>query len=362
MEGPERARTASRGDARAERKGSERTGRAPPGVGTRGDDASSRRASSGTARRARVEPPADIPAKRSAGDTPELPNPSRDRARAAALTPPPGRVPSPRMTHAAQVLREAKALMRELSPRNDGDGDVRPRTSRFLQTNADDADALDVANTGGRWRSPRAPAEASSRARARASRPRRRMSGRSRAPPRNLPGARLRRHRRRRAAARALRGGRLRRLEARRAHGRAQGCLRGGRGGGGGRARVAPPRAARRASRAARRGARGEGNEQTRATAIGGGDLDRGGREERRGENNRRAFVERLLGGREELGEARGRERRAGKGGEGNRRGGARARGGGAAARRRRGGARRGARRGGGGSRAETGARRGEGG
>ena len=171
MEGPERARTASRGDARAERKGSERTGRAPPGVGTRGDDASSRRASSGTARRARVEPPADIPAKRSAGETPELPNPSRDRARAAALTPPPGRVPSPRMTHAAQVLREAKALMRELSPRNDGDadadGDVRPRTSRFLQTHADDADALDVANTGGRWRSLRAPAEASSRARAR---------------------------------------------------------------------------------------------------------------------------------------------------------------------------------------------------
>ena len=171
MEGPERARTASRGDARAERKGSERTGRAPPGVGTRGDDASSRRASSGTARRARVEPPADIPAKCSAGETPELPNPSRDRARAAALTPPPGRVPSPRMTHAAQVLREAKALMRELSPRNDGDADadadVRPRTSRFLQTNADDADALDVANTGGRWRSLRAPAEASSRARAR---------------------------------------------------------------------------------------------------------------------------------------------------------------------------------------------------
>ena len=151
MEGPERARTASRGDARAERKGSGRTGRAPPGVGTRGDDASSRRASSGTARRARVEPSAGIPAKRSAGENPELP--SRDRARAAALTPPPG--PSPRMTHAAQVLREAKALMRELSPRNDADGDVRPRTSRFPD-DADDADALDVANTGGRWRSLRA--------------------------------------------------------------------------------------------------------------------------------------------------------------------------------------------------------------
>jgi hypothetical protein len=66
------------------------------------------------------------------------------------------------MTRAAQVLREAKELMRQLSPRNDADGDVR-RDARFPD-DADDADALDVANTGGRWRSLRAPAS-SARAR-----------------------------------------------------------------------------------------------------------------------------------------------------------------------------------------------------
>ena len=65
------------------------------------------------------------------------------------------------MTRAAQVLREAKELMRQLSPRNDAD-DVR-RDARFPD-DADDADALDVANTGGRWRSLRAPAS-SARAR-----------------------------------------------------------------------------------------------------------------------------------------------------------------------------------------------------
>ena len=71
---------------------------------------------------------------------------------------PPG--PSPRMTRAAQVLREAKALMKELSPsRNDGDVDVR-HDARF----EDDTVLLDVANTGGRWRSLRAPAS-SARAR-----------------------------------------------------------------------------------------------------------------------------------------------------------------------------------------------------
>ena len=66
------------------------------------------------------------------------------------------------MTRAAQVLREAKALMRELSPRNDADGDVH-QDARSLD-DADDADALDVAHTGGRWRSLRAPAS-SARAR-----------------------------------------------------------------------------------------------------------------------------------------------------------------------------------------------------
>ena len=157
MEEPRQAQNASRGGARGERKGSGWTGRAPPRVDTRGDDASSRRASPWTTRRAREEAPTGNPSKRSADEP--LERMSRDRARASA-EPPPG--PSPRMTRAAQVLREAKALMRELSPRNDADGDVH-QDARSLD-DADDADALDVAHTGGRWRSLRAPAS-SARAR-----------------------------------------------------------------------------------------------------------------------------------------------------------------------------------------------------
>jgi hypothetical protein len=93
------------------------------------------------------------------GETVTRPTPQHTRANdEAGPSTPPG--PSPRMTRAAQVLREAKALMKELSPsRNDGDVDVR-HDARF----EDDTVLLDVANTGGRWRSLRAPAS-SARAR-----------------------------------------------------------------------------------------------------------------------------------------------------------------------------------------------------
>lgn len=150
---------------RPSRGGGERkagVGRGGRGVGSAAgarvdDDVQSRRVS-GTGRRTTRGDTTRSPSKLSvSGEAVERPSTQRVNN---AIAESPTR-PSPRMTRAAEVLREAKALMRELSPRNFEDVDVRHDDADFSN---DSGAMLDVVNTGGRWRSLRAPAS-SARAR-----------------------------------------------------------------------------------------------------------------------------------------------------------------------------------------------------